>query len=119
MDCPVCDKQFAGPTCYCGFSKPSAASKVPHRSTEHALPEQGVDMASALGQPLCDALKAIGNITTLRVQLGRAATLPKRIVTECRQNEAAAITALRAAMVQLRADQVTDLVQRYPWVKAC
>ena len=121
MDCPVCDKQFSGPTCYCGFAKPGGVSKVAHRSTEHARPEQGVDMASALGQPLRDALVAIGNITTLRVQLSRAATggLPKRIADECKQKEATAISALRASLVKLPPPQVTELVQKYPWVAAC
>lgn len=121
MDCPVCDKQFAGPTCYCGFTKPGGTSRVTHRCTEHALPEQGIDMASAIGQPLHDALVAIGNITTLRVQLGRAAMgqLPKRIVAECQHNEAKAISQLRDSLLKLQADQVTELVQKYPWVAAC
>lgn len=121
MDCPVCDKHFTGTTCYCGFTKPGGVSKVSHRSTEHALPEQGIDMASALGQPLRDALVAIGNITTLRVQLSRAGRghLPKRIVADCKQQEALAIKTLRDSLLKLQADQVTELVQKYPWVAAC
>ena len=121
MDCPVCDKQFTGPTCYCGFTKPGGVGKVTHRSTEHALPAQGVDMASALGQPLRDALVAIGNITTLRVQLARAKSgaMPKRIADECKQKEATAIESLRASLLKLQAAQVTELVQKYPWVAAC
>lgn len=118
MQCPTCDSWFTGTSCDCGYVLPKRGTTT-HRSTEHALPEQGVDMASALGQPLCDALKAIGNITTLRVQLGRAATLPKRIVADCKDKEATALSNLRNAMLKLGADQVTELVQKYPWVAAC
>lgn len=120
MDCPVCDKQFAGPTCYCGFTKPGGVSKVTHRNTEHAIPENGVDR-DALGPDLHDALNAIGQLTTIRAWLGRAdvGQMPKRIVADYRQKEAAAIGTLRATLPKLAAADVTEIVQRHPWVAAC
>ncbi|MCS6297209.1 MAG: hypothetical protein H8K09_13315 [Nitrospira sp.] len=120
MQCPTCDSWFTGTSCDCGYVLPKRGT-TPHRCTEHVLPEQGLDMESALGQPLHDALIAIGNITTLRVQLGRAAMgeIPRRIVVDCQQKEATAIGMLRASLLKLQADQVTELVQKYPWVAAC
>lgn len=119
MDCPVCDKQFAGPTCYCGFTRPGGASKVTHRNTEHVLPANGVDR-DALGPDLHDALNAIGQLTTIRAHLRAAADrMPKRQLAEYKQHEAMAIGTLRATLPKLAAADVTAIVQRHPWVAAC
>jgi len=107
-------------SCDCGYQLPKRGGSVSHRSTEHVLPEDGIDR-DAFGGALHDALFAIGEIQTLRTLLGRAALgeLPKRIVADCTQKEAVAIGTLRTSLLKLAPHDVTAIVQQYPWVAAC
>ena len=120
MNCPECDREMHGIACSCGWAKPGAANKVIWRSTESPKPTDGITREQ-FGVTLYHAIELIGGIMQLRVFRGRVAMdeLPKSYGLECKAKEHKLIEELRSIVMQLKADDVTELVNRYPWVAAC
>ncbi|MCS6287726.1 MAG: hypothetical protein H8K10_01970 [Nitrospira sp.] len=117
MQCPTCDGPFDGISCTCGYERPAKASGVAFRSTEHPQPK-GITRAE-FGEQLYVTLGLIGGIMQLRRYRGLVAMgdLPK--TDEYDQREAKLREQLATAMVALPAHDVTEILDRYPWVAAC
>ncbi len=117
MQCPTCDGPFDGVTCSCGYEQPKRSTGVLFRSTEHPQPK-GITRAE-FGESLYLTLWIIGGIMQLRRYRGLVAMGDLEPTDEYAKREAKLKEQLASAMVALPADDVTEIVQRYPWVAAC
>ena len=117
MVCRVCDKTVRGAACECGWTPDFKSQGVAYRSTEHQQPK-GITRAE-FGEQLYVTLGLIGGIMQLRRYRGLVAMgdLPK--TDEYDQREAKLREQLATAMVALPAHDVTEILDRYPWVAAC
>lgn len=115
MNCPDCDKAIHGDVCSCGWAKPGA-TKVIYRNTEGPRAADGITREQ-FGLTLFSAIHMIGEIKQLRILLGRVAMgeLPTR---DYKEREGKLIDQLRTALLTLKADDVSALLGRYPWVAA-
>ena len=115
MNCPDCDREVhGGVACTCGWVKPGA-SKVIYRNTEAPIPTQGHVNRDEFGKGLYEAVKIIGEIKQLRIMLGRVA-MGELKPSDYKQREAKAIDQLRTCLVGLKPDDLTEVVNDYPWV---
>ena len=115
MNCPDCDKEIHGVVCSCGWAKPGSV-KVIYRNTEGPKAADGITREQ-FGLTLFNAIHAIGEIKQLRILLGRVA-MGELPANDYKQREGKLIDQLRTALLSLKADDVSEVVQRYPWVAA-
>lgn len=117
MQCPTCDGPFDGISCTCGYERPGKSSNVVFRSTEHQQPK-GITRAE-FGEQLYVTLGLIGGIMQLRRYRGLVAMgdLPK--TDEYDKREVKLREQLATAMEALPAHDVTEILDRYPWVASC
>ena len=113
--CLECKEQFQGIRCSCGWQPKGAASGIVYRNTEHALPTHGCITREQFGLGLYQAVSLIGEIKQLRIMLGRVA-MGELKPSDYKQREVKAIDQLRTCLVGLKADDVTEVVNEYPWV---
>lgn len=117
MQCPTCDASYDGVNCYCGYERPASSGRIVFRSTEHPQPP-GIS-SEEFGRALTNTISLIGGIQQLRRYRGLVAMgdLPKTDDYELRESKLK--EQLRTSLVHLPADEVTEIVTRYPWVAAC
>lgn len=113
MNCPDCDREVHGTVCTCGWIQPGS-SKVLWRNTEHVQPTNGCTKEQ-FGVGLYEAVFLIGGIMQLRTYLGHVA-MGELEPGDYKQREGKLIEQLRTALLALKADELTQIVRRYPWV---
>lgn len=106
--CNVCGEQ----DCTC---RPAVQSKVIWRNTEHLI-AAGITK-DEFGIQLYNTIMLIGGIMQLRCYLGHVAMgeLPP---CDYKQREGKLIDQVRTGLLALKADDVAQVVRRYPWVAA-
>lgn len=114
MNCPDCDREVHGQSCSCGWI-PAGQSRVIYRSTEHELPK-GITKEE-FGIQLYNTIVLIGGVMQLRRYLGKVA-MGELEPRDFKQREGKLIEHLRTALLALKADDLTQVVRRYPWVAA-
>ena len=115
MNCPDCDREVHGVVCTCGWIKPGS-SKVIWRNTEHEQPTNGVTKEQ-FGLGLYETVCLIGGIMQVRNALGHVA-MGDMEPGDYKQREGKLIEQFRTALLALKADEVTQVARRYPWVAA-
>lgn len=113
MNCPDCDREVHGTVCTCGWIQPGS-SKVIWRNTEHGQPTNGCTKEQ-FGLGLYEAVFLVGGIMQVRNALGHVA-MGELEPGEYKQREVKLIDQLRTALLALKADELTQIVRRYPWV---
>lgn len=117
MICQVCDRTVQGAACECGWAPEAKRQGIAYRSTEHPQPK-GITRAE-FGEQLYITLGLIGGIMQLRRYRGLVAMGYLEKPDEYEKREAKLREQLTTALVALPADEVTAIVQQYPWVAAC
>lgn len=115
MNCPDCDREVHGVSCTCGWVKPGT-SKVIWRNTESIQPTNGCTREQ-FGIQLYNTVQSIGELMQIRILLGHVA-MGELPANDYKQREGKVIDQLRTALLALKADEVTQVVRRYPWVAA-
>lgn len=116
MNCPDCDREVhGGIACTCGWVNPGT-SKVVWRNTEHVQPANGCTKEQ-FGLGLYETVWLIGGIMQIRNALGHVA-MGDIQPGDYKQREGKLIEQLRTALLALKADDLTQVVRRYPWVAA-
>lgn len=113
MNCPDCDREVHGPSCSCGWAKPGPSTVI-FRSTEHAIPD-GITKEE-FGLDLFRAIYCVGGIIQLRKYREKAAMGDLPANDDYLKRETKLIEELRTVLVHLKPNDVTDMLDRYPWI---